>query len=104
MIQLLKNLFGLSPKVNYKELIKNGAQIIDVRSKGEFQGGHLKNSINIPLDTLEINLSKLKKDKPVITCCASGMRSASAKSILKSNGFTEVHNGGGWMSLQNKIR
>ena len=103
MIQLLKNLFGLGPKVNYKELIKNGAQIIDVRSEGEFQGGHLKNSINIPLDTLEINLSKLKKDKPVITCCASGMRSASAKSILKSNGFTEVHNGGGWMSLQNKL-
>ncbi len=103
MIQLLKNLFGLGPKVNYKELIKNGAQIIDVRSEGEFQGGHLKNSINIPLDTLEINLSKLKKDKPVVTCCASGMRSASAKSILKSNGFTEVHNGGGWMSLQNKL-
>jgi len=49
-------------------------------------------------------LSKLKKDKPIITCCASGMRSASAKSILKSNGFTEVHNGGGWSSLQNKIR
>jgi rhodanese-related sulfurtransferase len=31
------------------------------------------------------------------------MRSASAKSILQSNGFANVHNGGGWMSLQNKI-
>jgi rhodanese-related sulfurtransferase len=48
-------------------------------------------------------LNKLKKDNPIITCCASGMRSASAKSILKSNGFTEVHNGGGWSSLQNKL-
>ncbi|MEO9257796.1 MAG: rhodanese-like domain-containing protein [Crocinitomicaceae bacterium] len=104
MIQMLKNLFGLGPKVDYKELIKNGAQIVDVRTKGEYQGGHLKNSINIPLDTLSSNISKLKKDKPVITCCASGMRSASAKSFLKSNGFTEVHNGGGWTSLQNKIR
>jgi rhodanese-related sulfurtransferase len=62
-----------------------------------------KGSINISVDTLSSNLNKLKKDKPIITCCASGMRSASAKSILKSNGFTEVHNGGGWSSLQNKL-
>ncbi|CAN5213408.1 hypothetical protein BH09BAC3_BH09BAC3_25910 [soil metagenome] len=103
MIQLLKNIFGLGPKVDFKELMQNGAQIIDVRSKGEFQGGHLKNSVNIPLDTLAKNLSKFNKSKPIITCCASGMRSTSAKSILKSNGFTEVHNGGGWMSLQSKI-
>ncbi|HEY4629318.1 MAG TPA: rhodanese-like domain-containing protein, partial [Flavobacterium sp.] len=40
---------------------------------------------------------------PIITCCASGMRSASAKSILKSSGFTKVYNGGGWSSLKNKI-
>ena len=43
------------------------------------------------------------KNKPIITCCASGMRSASAKSILKSNGFSQVYNGGGWSSLRNKI-
>lgn len=93
----------MGPKVDLKELIKKGAQIIDVRTKDEFQGGHIPGSVNIPLQNLSGNLSKIKKDKPVITCCASGMRSASAKSILKSNGFTEVHNGGGWMSLQNKI-
>lgn len=104
MIQLLKNMFGFGPQVDYKQLVQNGAQIIDVRSKSEFQGGHLRNSINIPLDTLDKNLSKIKKDKPVITCCASGMRSASAKNILSSNGFSDVHNGGGWMSLQNKIK
>jgi rhodanese-related sulfurtransferase len=56
------------------------------------------------LNALQQSLSKIKKDKPVITCCASGMRSASAKSILKASGFTEVHNGGGWMSLNNKIK
>ena len=103
MIQLLKKIFGIEPKVDLKEFVKNGAQIIDVRTKGEFQTGHIQGSINIPLQNLNGNLSKIKKDKPVITCCASGMRSASAKSILKSNGFTEVYNGGGWMSLQNKI-
>jgi phage shock protein E len=103
MINTLKNLFGFGPKVDYTKLVKEGAVILDVRSKGEFQNGHIKGSINISVDTLSSNLSKLKKDKPIITCCASGMRSASAKSILKSNGFTEVHNGGGWQSLRNKL-
>ncbi len=103
MIQLLKNLFGLGPQVDYKELIGRGATIIDVRTRGEYQSGHFKGSVNIPLDSLFNNLSKFKKDKPIITCCASGMRSASAKSMLKSHGFQEVYNGGGWMSLQNKV-
>lgn len=104
MINTLKQLFGFGPKVNYAELVKQGAIIIDVRSKGEYAGGHIKGSINLPVDTLTSNLNKLKdKQKPIITCCASGMRSASAKSILKSNGYTQVHNGGGWSSLQNKI-
>lgn len=103
MIQLIKNILGIGPRVDLKELVQNGAQIIDVRTKGEFQGGHIKGSVNIPLQNLSDSLSKIKKDKPVITCCASGMRSASAKSILKSKGFSEVHNGGGWMSLKNKI-
>jgi rhodanese-related sulfurtransferase len=48
-------------------------------------------------------LKRIKKDIPLITCCASGMRSASAKSILLSKGYTEVYNGGGWASLQNKL-
>lgn len=104
MINTLKKLFGVGPSVNYKDLMQQGATIIDVRSKGEYAGGHIKGSLNIPLDVLTNNISKIKKDKPVITCCASGMRSASAKSLLKSKGFIEVHNGGAWVSLQNKIR
>jgi len=105
MINALKQLFGFGPKVDYSQLIKEGAIIIDVRTKGEYQQGHIKGSVNIAVDTLRNNLSKLKdKNKPVITCCASGMRSASAKSILLSNGYTNVYNGGGWNSLQNKIK
>ncbi|HWS59722.1 MAG TPA: rhodanese-like domain-containing protein [Flavobacterium sp.] len=104
MIKLLKQLLGLGPKIQYADLVKNGAIILDVRSKSEYAGGHIKGSINISVDTLRNNLGKLKdKDKPIITCCASGMRSASAKSILTSNGYTQVYNGGGWYSLQNKI-
>ena len=103
MLQTIKNLFGLGPKVDYKELVNQGAIIIDVRTKGEYQGGHIKGSVNIPLNTLQGHLTKLKKDKPIITCCASGMRSSSAKSVLQSHGFKEVYNGGGWSSLQNKL-
>jgi rhodanese-related sulfurtransferase len=99
MLDTIKKLLGFGSKVDYAELIKRGAIILDVRSKSEFAGGHVKGSINIPLDTLSEQLAKLKKDKPVITCCASGMRSAGAKSILKQNGFTEVYNGGSWVKL-----
>ena len=98
----LSNLFGGS-KVDLKDLVKQGAVVIDVRTPGEFQGGHIKGSINIPLQSLDGSLSKIKRDKPVITCCASGMRSGSAKSILKSKGY-DVHTGGGWISLQSKLK
>ena len=105
MIKTLKQLLGFGPKVNYSELVKQGAIILDVRSKGEYASGHIKGSVNISVDALNNNLNKLKdKNKTIITCCASGMRSASAKSILKSNGFTQVHNGGAWSSLQHKIK
>lgn len=104
MINTLKKIFGLGPQVDYKALLNEGGIIVDVRSKGEYAGGHIKNSINIPLDVLSNNLNKLKdKNKPVITCCASGMRSASAKQILKAKGYINVHNGGSWSSLNNKI-
>ena len=104
MMDALKSMFGMGPTVDYNELMTKGAQIIDVRTPGEYAGGHIKGSKNIPLQSLSNNLSKINKNKPVITCCASGMRSASAKSVLQNNGFTEVHNGGGWSSLNAKLR
>lgn len=104
MIELLKNLFGVKEKINPKELLNKGATIIDVRTKAEYQNGHIKGSVNIPLDKLESNISKINKNKPIITCCASGMRSAAAKNILKTHGFTEVHNGGAWIGLKHKIK
>ncbi len=80
--------------------MKNDGVIIDVRTRGEYAQGHVKGSVNIPLDTLQSQMNTLKKDKPVITCCASGMRSSSAKGMLLSNGFKEVHNGGSWYNLK----
>lgn len=93
----------MGPATDFGALVKSGAQIIDVRTPGEFSTGHIRGSVNIPLDRLSQQLSKLNKKKPVITCCASGMRSASAKQLLLANGFTEVYNGGGWAGLQNRI-
>ncbi len=105
MLDTIKKLLGFGPAVNFADLMKQGATIVDVRTKGEYANGHIRGSINIPVDSLAGNLIKLKdKDKPLITCCASGMRSASAKSILKSKGYTNVHNGGPWNSLQHKIK
>ncbi len=104
MLGLIKKLFSSGPATDYAELVKNGAQIIDVRTRQEYAGGNVKGSINIPLNELQANLKKIKKDKPVITCCASGMRSSSARGILTSNGYKEVYNGGGWSSLQSKLR
>jgi phage shock protein E len=97
-MNFLERIFG--KKVNLQEVISAGAVIVDVRTKGEYQSGHLRNSINIPIDNLQQNIKKLKKDRPIITCCASGARSASARRILKSNGFENVHNGGSWYSLR----
>ena len=102
-MSFFSKLFGSKPKVDFAQLVAEGAIIIDVRSTNEFKGGHIAKSTNIPLNTLSNKLNKLKKDTTIITCCASGMRSASAKNILESNGFKNVHNGGGWSSLNRKI-
>jgi phage shock protein E len=97
------NLFTSKPAVDYAELVKNGAVIVDVRTPGEFAQGHIKGSVNIPLDMIRSRVSELKKkNKPVITCCRSGARSGSAKSILTEAGI-ECYNGGAWDSLQNNL-
>jgi phage shock protein E len=97
-MNFLELIFG--KKINLKEVISNGAVIVDVRTKEEYQSGHLRKSINIPVDKLQQNIKKLNKNVPIITCCASGARSASAKRILKSNGFEQVYNGGSWNALR----
>ena len=85
------------------DFVSRDAIIIDVRSKGEYDGGAIPGSKNIPLQTISSKLNEIKKwNKPIITCCASGMRSGSAASLLKANGV-EVMNGGGYMNLYNKL-
>lgn len=104
MISFIKKLFLKGPAVDYSLLVKNGALILDVRTPQEFKGGHIKGAVNIPLDQIGSgNAALADKKRVVITCCASGMRSAAAKRLLLSRGFTEVYNGGGWTSLNHKL-
>jgi rhodanese-related sulfurtransferase len=102
MLSFLKNLF--KPAADFAKLLKEGAVIVDVRTKGEFQAGHIEGSKNIPLDGVKTQVQQLKKSgKPVITVCRSGNRSAMAKSILSSAGI-EVYNGGAWTSLKRRLQ
>jgi phage shock protein E len=93
----------MGPKVDLKEVLSKGATILDVRSTGEFAGGHIKGSVNIPLDQLEQRMGKLPKGKAIIACCLSGARSGRAVDILKANGV-EAYNGGGWSGLNAMLR
>lgn len=96
-------LFGFGPKVDLNAKLQEGAQIIDVRTPDEYRGGHPKGAVNIPLDRLQSQLSKINKDKPVITCCRSGARSGMAADALKNAGY-EAYNGGPWQNVQALLR
>jgi rhodanese-related sulfurtransferase len=99
---IFNSLFG-NKSAKIKDYMERGAIIVDVRSKGEYDSGAIPGSKNIPLQQIAIKASELKKlNKPIIACCASGMRSGSAASILKTKGI-EAMNGGGWMSLSKKL-
>ena len=102
MFDRFKRILGIGDGDVIAKSLKNGAQVIDVRSRAEFASGHFKGSINIPLDELDRNVGRISREKPVVVCCASGMRSGSAKSILQRHGFT-VHNGGSWRSVERKL-
>ena len=81
-------------------LSARGAQVVDVRSPGEFRGGHVQGSKNIPLDQIQARSKELDPARPVVLCCASGSRSAMAVSLLKRQGFTDVHNAGPWTAMR----
>jgi rhodanese-related sulfurtransferase len=86
-------------KKTLSDLSKNGAIIIDVRSKEEFRSNSLPNSLNIPLDDLKNRIHEIDKNKIIILCCATGARSGLAVPIFKKNGFHQVFNAGKWQNL-----
>ncbi len=96
-----EKLFGaVGEKHDFKQMMADGAVVIDVRTPQEFEAGNVPNSINIPLNQVQHKVNKFKSiKKPIILCCASGNRSGQATSFLKSQGINEVYNGGGWRRL-----
>lgn len=95
-------IFG-TKKRQVAEFLESGAVILDVRSQSEWDAGHIENALHIPIDELSNRVEEVRKlNKPVITCCASGVRSAKAAKFLNMNNI-EATNGGGWVSLRKKL-
>lgn len=79
-----------------RELVRQGALLLDVRSAAEFSGGHIDGAINIPIQELSRRMSELGEGSgPIVVYCESGGRSAMAKRMLERNGFEHVHDLGG---------
>jgi rhodanese-related sulfurtransferase len=96
---LFNQLFGGGNKI--QEYLEKGAVVIDVRSPQEYQSGHVEGSRNIPLNSIGNKIKEIQRyKKPVIFCCASGMRSGQATSMLKSEGVDCI-NGGSWTRVLN---
>ena len=77
---------------NIENLLKNKEFLLDVREEYEYQDGHIKGAINLPLREILEKKDTLPKDKDIYVYCRSGHRSADAVNFLKSLGFEKVHN------------
>jgi rhodanese-related sulfurtransferase len=75
-------------------LMNQGALLVDVRSQAEFDSGHIIDARHVPQEQLAQAGETLKryKDKVVITCCETGMRSGAAARVLRGQGFGKVVN------------
>ena len=80
------------------ELIAQGALLVDVRSQAEFDAGHLEGALLIPHTDVAARLSEFGSDKnrPIVLYCRSGNRAGKAEDVLVANGFTNIHNAGGY--------
>ena len=77
---------------NIENLVKNKEFLLDVREEYEYQEGHVKGAVNLPLREILSQKDSLPKDKDIYVYCRSGHRSADAVNFLKSLGFEKVHN------------
>lgn len=94
----LSKLFNVTDKTSLKEKIDQGAQLLDVRTEEEFEAGHARGAMHIPLSLLPNKYETMQPNSPVIVVCESGARSAQAVRFLISRGF-EAYNGGSWRSF-----
>lgn len=78
--------------------------VIDVRTEGEYAGGHLKDAINIPHTKIRMAIKDHVRDKgqKIILYCHSGMRARIAQEILEDMGYSNAINAGSYASLKRK--
>ena len=102
---MIKRAGQISPK-DALAYLKKGAQVIDVRSPGEFSSGHLPNVINIPLGDIETTAPRRVKSKNQVLLlhCHSGMRSGAAIRKLKSMGYTNTFNLGSYRRAESILK
>ena len=90
---LAKNSAAINPAEATLLINREDAQVVDVREADEFAGGHLPEARNIPAGMLAVRVGEIEKfkDRPLILCCASGIRSGKACEQLKKAGFTRLY-------------
>lgn len=90
---------------DFRQAVRRGAVIVDLRTAYEYDQGHIPKSLNIPLDRLRGNIDRLRDlGKPVILCCAGGGQCWEGASILREAGLSRVINGGSWQSVLRKVQ
>jgi phage shock protein E len=83
-----------------QQIIKEGGQLIDVRSPVEFSQGALEGAINMPINSFQYLKDSIDSSKPVVLYCRTGARSGMVKNYLEQLGFDQVHNIGGIRQFQ----
>ncbi|HZK62906.1 MAG TPA: rhodanese-like domain-containing protein [Puia sp.] len=103
-MSIFEHLYGIGRTTDLKKIIEKGAFLVDVRTPSEFAQGHVKGSVNIPLDKIPAELAQFENRNNIIVFCLSGGRSTQAKLILEKNGFTGVINGGTWKQVNQFVK
>ncbi len=82
------------------ELVGDGAALVDVRERNEWRTGHAPQAVHAPLADIDRATRRLRKDRPVLVVCASGMRSRTGAKHLRSLGFDAASISGGMAAWQ----
>ena len=103
-MSIFQQLYGTGKTTDLKTIIEQGAFLVDVRTPSEYTQGHVKGSVNIPLDKIQEKIDQFEDRKAIIVFCLSGGRSTQAKLLLEKYGFTNVINGGAWEHVNRFVK
>ena len=81
-----------------RELVADGAQLVDVRQDYEWEAGHIEGAVHIPLELLPAESETLDRERPIVFSCRSGSRSAFATSAFREAGFEAFNLSGGLLA------